>query len=918
MTNLYSNFPAMKKNVLFIAAFCAAALVSCTPKELVIEEPETIDNPKETTELIHITIKASMSESTKATISTDRTWTWEASDKLAVFDGTTVTREFSIKEILSDGQAIFDGYVASTEGLKAVFPYSAALSDGSYKLSSSQTISTGQTVDPAAMVATATGEKASGTDFTFYFTPAVSFFKLTVGAGVDKVVLHCVKKEDTIAGDSRSLSVTVPGEGTYWVPINALSYTGIRAFVHSSDGWTLKAADGATINLSKPGSGKNLGTVSGGTAVSVIEDADNLISYLKSTPTPDGYIVNDIDLTSKTINTCSSFAKTFDGQYHSINNWTSNGVTMFATVTGCVKNFIIDRSCSFTAPSAGNFGAAVSVLSGGTISGITNKANIICSGDLSAQRCLGGIVGRLEVKTSLVDDCHNIGNITSSFSPTSAKKTLYTGGIVGAFIAPSTNVRISNCTNSGIIKVEGSTDSPSDAFLRNNYVGGIFGGTGVNAGDTDNKVYENYTKNYGTIHNCHNSGKVEVTWTGGTGGYFRVGGIGGYAEAAFDDCFNEGDVSYSNSTTISNAGPAIGGICGAIAGTASIIAKDCKNTGTISLTGRFSNAATHEVKVDDTTTVEYALNNGLVGCKYPTIAGCFGTIGDNANSIQGCINEGDISIQLAPESALTYSGGIAGFSSNGLNNCKNYGDISFDGGGMNKQVYLSGIVALLKNKSTIDGCTNEGNITASNWSNTSFSYLGGVMGSYDATKSTIKNCHNSGKMKSTGASKIRIGGIAAALYGNMDNCINTGDIEASNALAGSRFGGLMGYSSAPVAGGSSDCTITVTGNNATGHAGLLCGDIARSNIISGVSVGGTIITDTNVKSGILFGGYNSTKNVAKYTLGATDAPLIIKATANINGTVVNSNPDTFSDVIGDTATNASGNEVMTFANVVVQ
>ena len=98
MTILYSNFPAMKKNVLFIAAFCAAALVSCTPKELVIEEPETIDNPKETTELIHITIKASMSESTKATISTDRTWTWEESDKLAVFDGTTVTKEFGIKD----------------------------------------------------------------------------------------------------------------------------------------------------------------------------------------------------------------------------------------------------------------------------------------------------------------------------------------------------------------------------------------------------------------------------------------------------------------------------------------------------------------------------------------------------------------------------------------------------------------------------------------------------------------------------------------------------------------------------------------------------------------------------------------------------------------------------------------------------
>ena len=401
----------MKKNLFCLAALCAAALVSCTPKELIIEEPESIDNPKETAELIHITIKASMSESTKATISTDRTWTWDASDKLAVFDGTTVTKEFGIKEILSDGQAIFEGDVASTASLTAVFPYAAALSDGSYKLSSEQTISTGQTVDPSAMVATATGEKASDSEFTFYFTPAVSFFRLSVGAGVSKVILHTVGKDDTIAGESRSVTVNLPGTaGSFWAAVNPAVYHGIRAFAYDGTSYAKKGADAAEIDLSAKGSGKNIGTVSGGTAVSVIENADNLISYLGN-PALDGYIVNDLDLTGKTITSCASFAKTFDGQYHSIKNWTSEGTALFGANSGTVKDFTLDSSCKLNLPAtlaAGDYAFVVKT-NQGTVSGIRNEADVAeWTGEITGAINLGIIVGNGPAN-SIVENCYNSG-----------------------------------------------------------------------------------------------------------------------------------------------------------------------------------------------------------------------------------------------------------------------------------------------------------------------------------------------------------------------------------------------------------------------------------------------------------------------------------------------------------------------------
>lgn len=913
----------MKKYFILFAAICAAVAVSCTPKELVIDTPaeEGVSDVK----LIPITITASL-EGTKADM-VDVKWTWQSGDKLAVYDGTA-KREFTLDESAA-GTAVakFTGEVAETfTSLQAVFPYAAAgASFGTPLIPAVQTVASGTTIDPAAMIAIAeTAEKVSDDEFNFYFTSGVSMLRFTVPDGVQKVILHTEGKEAAIAGESRSVTVSVPGAGQYWAAVNPAAYEGMKVFARTSNGDLLKSTT-STIDLSAPGKAKNLGTLgAGGTSVSVIEDGAELVSYLGSTPTLDAYVVNDLDLTDKTVTTCASFAKVFDGLYHSIKNWTSNGVALFDDKTeGVIKNINIDSTCNLT-PTSGNFGfLALALINNGAIIGCSNAANVTYSlGEGTTQHCFGFFTGRLITKTTKITDCKNTGNLTISFTTVSTDmKTQYIGSMVGMVAGPNGDIRLENCTNEGIITVNG-TNSTGETHLRNIYLGGLFGGTGVNKGTTSTPT--GYTKKYGTIKNCLNKGKVEATWTGGTGGYFRVGGIGGYAEAAFDSCINEGSVSFTNSLELQTAGSAVGGICSVIAGTSSINAIDCLNKGAISFIGRFSTASvttitTTDPDTEEETKTEYALNDALVGCKYPAVGGCFGVVGDNSTKIQNCSNEGTISVTWGKDSAApSMVGGVVAFSFCAPKSCTNSGNITYNGGKMSKQVYLSGIVAWLDKKATIDGCENTGDITAENWTNSSFSYIGGVMGNYNATKSTIQNCSNSGKLTSTATAKMRMGGIAAALYGTMKNCINTGDIECTNAQAGSRFGGLMGYSSAPITGGSTDCNITVTGNTATGHAGLLCGDIARTNTVSGVTVGGTITTDASIKAGFLFGGYNSTSNVAIYTLGTDSAPLIIDANANINGTCVVSNPSAISDVVGDTQTNASASHNMIFTNVVVE
>ncbi len=1088
----------MKKNLFCLAALCAAALVSCTPKELAIDEPKGGEEKTDAAELVHVTINASMDEATKAYIddADGFAWKWAEGDELAVFDASNSKIVFTINSTtVGSAVAKFEAGVPATfVPVKAVFPASAAgATPDEFSIKPAQSPST-YSIDPAAMVATADGEKVSDTEFNFYFDPAVSYFRFAVAAGVKKVILHTVGKDDTIAGESRSVTVNLPNTdgGKFWAAVNPAVYHGIRAFAYDGTSYAKKGADAAEIDLSAKGSGKNIGTVSGGTAVSVIENADNLISYLGN-PALDGYIVNDLDLTGKTINSCASFANIFDGQYHSINNWTSDKVSMFANVTGTVKNFTIENTCSFIAPMGGNFAPAVTLLSGGTVSGVTNEAPITADGTITAQRSLAGVVARMEVNTSIVEDCHNKGNISSNFVIGETKATQYIGGVVGVFIAPTTKLRINACTNEGAIIISG--EDPNTNF-RNTYVGGIVGTTGLKSGSETSP--SGYSSNYGIIRDCHNKGAVSVTWGGGTGGYFNIGGIIGYGECVLENCTNNSPVSLINSTTKTNARPAIGGLAGGLAGNATTNAIDCVNYGDISLNGMFTNAS-----------ASGAYGTGGGGTIWASCGGCFGIVGDNSNMISNCDNYGKVTINTLTGSSATsahsyggivgrtmanvdgcdnyaeemsvtdivytchiggiagYSqaditncelkaklsvtndcssltgtatinkvetvvktatvlncGGIVGYSADGSNittcnntadsielidvtshvrfggivgmhysgltdctnsadlratrkyaentmlnfcggnigylyladaiitGCTNTGDISYTADQSSEGLDVGGNVGASKFACTVEGCSNSGAITVDGQNATCQALIGGVMGSTKVKNCTVKDCNNTGalnltKVKSTNfsylggiwghytssgnkldncntistitsdaASKVRVGGLAGAFYGSVSNCDAESTITVTNALAGSRVAGYMGYSSSSITGGSVSGTINASAAGAS-HAGLLFGDCARTYTLAGITVDGSLTTNSNFSSGLLFGGYNSADNGMVYTLGTVTSPFIIKKSASVNGVSPTIVPSTIGEVMGDTTTNAPASPSITFTNVVL-
>ncbi len=866
----------MKKYFILFAAFCAAAVVSCTPKELVIDTPaeEGVSNVK----LIPITITASL-EGTKADLAGEKviTWTWKAGDELAVYDGTTVQR-FTL-DPSADGSTVAKFTGSVTKGftsLQAVFPYDAAGSSFSTPLIPEvQTIPSGTTIDPKAMIAVAErAEQVADDEFNFYFTSGVSMLRFTVPDGVQKVILHTEGKEAAIAGASRSVTVNVPGAGQYWAAVNPASYEGLKVFSRTSDGDFMKSTT-ATIDLSAPGKAKNLGTLGTGTQVSVIEDGAELVSYLGSTPTLDAYVVNDLDLTGKTVTTCANFANVFDGLYHSIKNWTSNGVALFGTVkaAGSVNNLTFDDSCSLTNPDDGDFGFMVKKLQG-SMANCINYADVsVTFSDLTLQHVFSTIVGRSSSTTSLMTGCINYGNIDIEYTtPTSAKmNTQYFGGVVGLVGTETDALRMSGCRyeadHISIIVHRGETE---EQYLNNTYVGGIAGATGLTAGSATTP--KGYAKNYGIFSGCVNNADVYLSWEGGTGGYYKVGGIIGVSQAQLLECTNNGDVSLISSTERYNANPSIGGIAGVIGGPSSPNAKDCVNNGTVTFRGSYTNS-----------TSDSAYKSGCLGYYWASAGGCFGVVGDSATLIENCdcnapvdfdvtmatgggsghclggiagISEAELkncdhicasTSTLSTTAKNGWIGGVAGLAYASVTNCTSNAPINCSRANVSatdKATYLGGIVGRLMNEATISGCSNAGTISLTTGNEHKHVYFAGIVG-YSAL-ATISNCSNSNTLSFDGggetAGQLYMAGIAAyyTSKSKISECSSTGDFTATN-WANTNYsyiGGIGGQYS----GGSNtitncthnaDITITTASKLRVGGIGAAANGSFTGNVHSG-------------------------------------------------------------------------------------
>lgn len=193
-------------------------------------------------------------------------------------------------------------------------------------------------------------------------------------------------------------------------------------------------------------------------------------------------------------------------------------------------------------------------------------------------------------------------------------------------------------------------------------------------------------------------------------------------------------------------------------------------------------------------------------------------VSENYGTVDGCINNADVSLSMAGES-LAYqmrAGSMIGQSQQGarISNCTNNGDVTLNIGNVD-------------NAATSATCTQ---------------YWGGLQGAQtssnavltdDSARTIMSNCVNNGAVYvrvsgTTCRHGCYVGGLSgtANSYSELENCQNYGDVTFDIPIATSLVvvGGLTAYSSGPITGCSNDGNVT-----------LKCASTLKSTTVAGIS-----------------------------------------------------------------------------------
>lgn len=872
------------KKYLVIAAVAFAALVSCN-KEISNEQMPVPSAVKEG--YVEITLSAGMDASTKAVLD-GNTVLWAVGDEVAVYpDAATTAEKFTVKTVEGKNVTITGSVPAGTTSLVAVYPYDSAEGrDGNtvkVYIPSTQDIPDGGTIDPTAMCSAAVYTDLAQ---TAQFQNLFSLLTFNVGDVTDANIVG-VYASGLGAAIAGSFNASLTSDGPVLTPVTGSVDEFVKVFAEKDkffakktqyyavvapcvvEGFTAgvrtvsklgTVTSEKTLNLER-NKGVNLGDVSSKVTLKylVIHNAEELQDFLAtaSVYTADDQVelANDIDMSGVTLEpytegafaAAEKFAGVFDGKGYSIKNWTSDGIALFKSVSGTVKNLTLDASCTFTNPAAsGSTGFSFLVCSlpdGAKVSGCVNKACVAFTAvnNGETQYRYGSLVG-VSQKTALVENCDNYGSIDFDITTGSAQiSSQYIGGVVACTNGPTDQLRISNCHNYGDhITVTVVNGAGGDVF-NNIYVGGIAASTGINKGTADG-----YTANYGIYSECTNNADITASWQGGTGGYFKMGGIVGYAECMLKDCTNNGVIlcSLPHEYGTSNSAPGIGGIAGALAGTASVNADGCVNKGNIVVSGSFSNAGS-------------AYSLGVGGYTGGCIGGCFGIVGDGATLISDCHNLGVLTINTTtiPTAASAHAvGGVVGYCKAGMEDCSNSADCSATIKA--KTCHFAGVAGYCVKPAK--NCINTGKLSVSRTVDQLSSgqadaiiNFGGVVAYSGTTEGDLINCRNEGVMEllnTTG--QVRLGGVGGMIYGTVDGCVNTATVTLERVVLGetvcaNHVGGIIGYhnlADKPIknCSNTADVTATLDSFSGTSNCAGVLGNMQKKSTMSNCSNTGNV------------------------------------------------------------------------------
>ena len=386
----------------------------------------------------------------------------------------------------------------------------------------------------------------------------------------------------------------------------------------------------------------------------------------------------DIDLAGADVPSVENFKGILDGKGHSIKGLKS-GKPLFATLTGTVKNLVIDAGCEFT-PEVAFFG----IIAGdnkGTISGVTNKAAVAYTADAVAEPMLvAAIAGQ---SSGEIADCTNEGAISVTVNGPTVAVGL--AGIVGYQAAG-----MSGCINKGAISFNGKNISSKvtviDAEGALPTIGGVagYGAPGFSMSNCENHgkvtyalmaadvdLTANLNRNQmggivgspcGSVTGCKNFAEVNISIknsTPGTNLPITNTSAGPFSNTSYINCVNEGNIIVDSDASASNS--AIGGIVGwpgqekPATGTS---CNGCVNKGNV--TGKGAMKCRLGGIEGGTGIIENCENQGVITLESGAAGSALGSIcgfHSQGHAIVGCIAGGEVVTKIANTGG---TGGLVG------------------------------------------------------------------------------------------------------------------------------------------------------------------------------------------------------------------------------------------------------------------
>ena len=419
------------------------------------------------------------------------------------------------------------------------------------------------------------------------------------------------------------------------------------------------------------------------------------------------------------------------------------------TISGCVNNGLVKVTSSFSTGKVLHLGGVIG-LGRGTIEACQNGSEGTVTSEEGSTAgtyiCQGGVVGRLNSTSRTYSGLTNAGNINVAAS--GANDGTLIGGTVGRC---DEGASITSCVNTGGTINYSATTTNSDLCI-----GGIVGKMGKN------------------IQSCTNA--TAISFTGIAEKPVYLGGIAGHAKGSIIETENNGAISLSEESTVSEGDFIFGGIVGRVDNAE--VVSNCVN------------------KADITNACALISDD-----KYLDLGGIAGW--NNNTPIVNCTNSGNIN-NTADSDGYLFIGGIAGETNAGVSGCENSGEISNSGVCAKALENCVGGIAGVNNGNEYASCVNKGKLTCS--SDDTNIRVGGIAGYVTAgAEAMFTECVNEGEISiSNGAddkvnhNHITVGGVVgrSASKVTLDECDNHGsvnvEITSSNTIGAVIAGGILG------------------------------------------------------------------------------------------------------------------------------